>query len=367
MVFAMIGATAAVVVPRRLLARPAGIACAVVGIPLAVLAAAPAVRDLLTQSPIALPSVVVRAAAAMPAWHPGRVLLDPQPVTLLIVLGVAAVAIAILATSGRDAYPELYALSIARIDHSERRQLRLTSQSAPRKAAARQRARPVLGAPPGVLIIVWKSIVEFRRRSSRIVVIGGAVVWCVAGFLLTHVDASIGASVLFTGILNIMIFSGLTATNSIATEMRRPLFWLSPSPLFERLCALAVGRTWRPVLTLELVAIGVVAGGGGMDELLGLSVAFPALAALQTGAGFAAFSFLPSAADARGPVVMLRLVVALVLLAPPVVLMGIVSAALKLPIAAGIGAATALALLEAVALVGIAAWRLDGHIDRLPA
>jgi hypothetical protein len=369
-VIAMIGAAAAVVVPRRLLPPPAGIICAVVGVPLGLLALAPAVRDAVTQSPLPLPAIFTQVAAAIPAWHPGYVLLDPQPQPLLIVLGVAATAIAILASSGRDAYPELYALSIARMDHSERRQLRWTSNAATPKAtpakAVRDRVRSVPGPPAGVLVIVWKSVVEFRRGTTRGLVIGGAIAWCIAGFSLAHVDASVGASVIFTGIANVLIFSGLAATSTLAAEIRRPLFWLAPSPLFDRLCALAVGRTWRTVFTLELSAVGFAAGGGGLNATLALAVAFPVLALLQTGAGFAVFALFPSAGDARGPAMMLRLIVAFVMLAPPLVAFGIVVLGFGVPITAGIGAAVVIAFVEAGALVGLAAWRLDGHVDRLP-
>jgi hypothetical protein len=163
--------------------------------------------------------------------------------------------------------------------------------------------------------------------------------------------------------VNVMLLVGISATSALSNEIRRPLFWLASAPLFDRLCALALARIWRTIATLEIVAAGYAAGGGGFVETLVIAAGLPALVALLAAVGFAVYALYPSTADWRGPVAALRLFVSIVLLAPVLALYFLV-AAFSSPVIA-LGAVVALALLEAAALLGIAAWRLDGHVDRL--
>lgn len=368
LIVAMMAAAAAVVVPRRLLPAPAGIVCACVGAPLALLAAAPAIRDVLAQAAVPLPRALAdRVLAALPPWHPGTVLLEPSLVWLGAVAAVVAVAIAVLAAAGRDAYPELYAMSVARIDRLERwRQRRARGVLGESPAPVRRRTLTAGTAPAGVLIFVWKSIVDFRRQVP-LVYVGAGIVGCgLAGFAAARF-VSTGEGALFSAligvVINVLVLVGITATSALYNEIRRPLFWLAPAPLFERLCALALARIWRTIIMLEIVAAGYAFGGGGTPETLVVAAGLPALVALLAGVGFAVYAFYPSTADWRGPVAVLRLLVSIVLLAPVFVLYS-VGAAFVTPLAA-LGAAALLALLEAGALLGIAAWRLDGHVDRL--
>jgi hypothetical protein len=98
-------------------------------------------------------------------------------------------------------------------------------------------------------------------------------------------------------------------------------------------------------------------------DTLVLAIELPAVVALLTSVGFVAFALLPSSADARGPVTLLRFGLSLVLVVPPLVLGGVAAmVAGSLP---ALGGAAFLALCEAGALIGIAAWRLDGHTERL--
>jgi hypothetical protein len=365
---ATLSAAAAITVPRRLLPRPAAIVCSVVGGILVVVALAPALRDVVM---VSAPLVPAPAAAAVlrfvPAWHPGVLLLAPDPRALLGILAVAGGAIALLAVVGRDAYPELYALSIARLDRLERWRSRRDDRSA-QTAGRRRGISADLPAPAGVLVFVWKSVVEFRRRSQRVTILGEAALWCVAGFLAARLVA-LDHDALFTAligiIVNLMIGIGVTATRELARELRRPLFWLSPTPLFERLCALALARIWRPIATFELVAAGFALGGGAVADSLVFAVGFPAFVALLAGVSFCVFIWFPSAADAVGPALVARLGLSIVLVLPPVVLSG-VAAALAGPLA-GLAALVLLALIEAGALMGAAAWRLDGRVDQLAA
>jgi hypothetical protein len=367
--FAIVTAAAAVVVPRRLLPRPAAIACVVVFAPLVVLAIAPAVRDVVEHAPLPLPRPLMSTMLTLvPAWHPGRVLLEPHPLWLVPVLAVTAAAIVILSSAGRDAYPELYALSISRIDRLERwRRRRTHSVSEP---AAMHGSLGNIPAPPGVLVFVWKSMVEFGRRTRREYIVGGAVLCCIAGYAAARLAKADGEAFFATlggVIVNLILvvgIVGITATNTIAGEIRRPLFWLARAPLFERLCALALARIWSTVAALELVAICFAVGGGSAVGTLFFALGLPALVALLAAVGFTTFALFPGPVDLRGPVTILRLGLSATLLGPPFVLAVLITALFDAKLAALIAAVT-LAVIEAAALMGIAAWRLDGHVDRL--
>jgi hypothetical protein len=368
--FAIIAAGAAVVVPRRLLPRPAGIACAAAFTPLAVVALVPALRDALEASALPLPAALMsRILAVLPAWHPGHVLLEPHPIWLFAVLGVAAAAIAVLAAVGRDAYPELYALSIARIDRLERWRRRRETSVSPVTAL---RGRVTVPAPPGVLVFVWKSVVEFLRRTKREYIAGGALLCCSAGYVAARLASADGkvffstlASVVVNAILIIGIV-GITATNTIAGEIRRPLFWIARAPLFERLCALALARVWTTIAMLELVAVSFALGGGSLVGTAFFALGLPALVGLLAAVGFATFALFPGPLDLRGPVTVLRLGLSIILLIPPFVVAVLIAAIFGAALL-GLGLAVLLAVVEGAALIGVAAWRLDGHVDRLAA
>ncbi len=367
--FAIVTAAAAVVVPRRLLPRPAAIACGIAFTPLVVLAVAPAVRDVVARSPLPLPKPLASLIlAVIPAWHPGHVLLAPHPLWLIPVLAVAAAAIVLLASAGRDAYPELYALSIARIDRLERwRQRRRASVAVPVAVHGNRFAVP---APPGVLVFIWKSVVEFGRRTKREYMLGGSVLCCVAGFAAARwakADAEAFFTTLGMAVVNLVLIIGIigiTASNTIAGEIRRPLFWLARAPLFERLCALVLARSWATIAALELVALSFALGGGSVAGTLFFAVGMPVLIAFLGAVGFATFALFPGPVDLRGPVTVLRLGLSAILLIPPFVLAVLVAAIFDVSLA-GLIAGVLLAIVEAGALIGIAAWRLDGQVDRL--
>jgi hypothetical protein len=318
-----------------------------------------------------LPAAVTSAIlGTIPAWHPGRVFLEPSLGWVLAALALAACATAILAGAGSDSYPELYALSIAQIDRLERWRARRRGAAGAATAPAAAAQRVVAAgrwAPAGVPIYIWKSVVEFGRQRRPALIAGGYLAWCVAGFaagnLFVRSDDAVFFAVAGTSINLILIF-GVTATGAVASEVRRPMFWLADTPLYERLCALVVAQVWRPVATFEAVALGFAVGGGKPIELLFIAVGLPALVVLLAGAGFVAYALFPSAADWRGPVLALRVVLCMVFLIPPLVLFGIAAATLNVPIPALLGASL-LAVFEGAVLVGVAAWRLDGHIDRL--
>ena len=354
------GATLAVL--RRLLGRGAGFAWAIVGIALCMLAAAPLARDAVVQLPAYVPpAFAVWILAVIPPWHPGSVLLAPDPRVFAGIITIALAGVCALAAAGRDAYPELYAFAVARIELRE-----FARPSAVRAAVAMHRPAFVIPAP-GALAFVWKSVIEFRRTVRTAYAAGGALTLVVAGFGAAHFfgphdDIFPTALAIFA---NLLVLSGNQLALRLAVELRRPLFWLAPDSLFKRFCGLAVGQTWQRTLASILVGVGYGLGGGSLNRLLLLWLAIPAFIVLVTATGFAAFALFPNVADQRGPAVALRSFSSVLLLIPPAVVF-VVAGVLIAPRVGLIGA-TLLAFVESGCLIGFAARQLDGRIDRVPA
>jgi hypothetical protein len=183
---AMFGATRTVLLARNLAPRPWPAICLAAGIPLGLVAMEPAVRDvagwLAPYQPLA-----ARTRDVLPAFHPGIALLAPTPLFLIVPLAILAATIALVARGGRDAYPELYALSLARIDNAA-----YLAERRNRKGDAKPGRRAIavaLPAPSGSLVILWKSVVEFRRAHPTLwTLLFGAAIWIAVGFAFARLS-----------------------------------------------------------------------------------------------------------------------------------------------------------------------------------
>jgi hypothetical protein len=282
---------------------------------------------------------------------------------------VAALATAAFAFAARDAYPELYTISLANLDFRERmRSRRLRSGDAtrftPREVAAIRSTRTSLLR--GAAAFIWADALAFSRRVSPITTAAVAAIALVIGAALALFSRH--DPELFYGIA-IGTFPGLsvavTATIGVrlAPVLRLPLFWLGDVNLIARLAAWAFGGFWRDGALVALAAIGYVTiAQHPLGPLLALLAALGYLA-LTRSIGLAVFALLPRAVDQRGPAVLIRTLLAFGLIVPPTV-GGIAMAFASGPIG-GVLAGTAVALIEATALVAFAAWRLTGRVDRL--
>ena len=354
---------AAIPLPRRLLHGAGAAGAMVVGSIVMLLAAVPIARDALTSFPTHLSAQVV---PYLPEWHPGMVLFEPPTLRSLVVLAamaaITATAVIALARAARDAYPELYALSLERFMRVERRRQRRLGGSFGRSRTA----LPVRGAtgtsrvPGGALVSVWRAWTEYRRKNSPRSTALETSVLLIAGYLLGRIEGrniDFLASVGFT-LGQVLFVFAIIATSRLGAELRRPMFWLSGTTLFERLGALALAESWRPIAWSVLAGIGLAAGGAPALIVTGAVFAGPACVLLSTAVGFMLFSLLPNDVDQRGPLMIVRWILSYVFVAPAIaggVLAGI---ALNSGFAGLLAAATA-ALLEAAVLVGLASWKLD--------
>jgi hypothetical protein len=371
---AFFGAAAAaitsVALPRALARGTMRVTMIVLGSTIGLIAALPLVADALRLfGPADTPAVL----RDLP--HPGVVLTALSNGDLRAIvppLLIAAIATAAFALAARDAYPELYALSLANFDFRER--LR-SKRSQPADAAATP-PRAFSGIRSarrswwsGSLTFIWIDALMFSRRVSPVRTALVASLALAAGVILALFSRH--SPELFFGIA-IGTFPGLcvAVTSTVGVRLgpalRLPLFWLGDAPLAARLAAWTFGGFWRDAALLALVVCGFLALP---DDPRAPGIAFVGalgLLALTRTVGVAVFALLPNALDQRGPAVLLRTLLSFALLAPPVVAGIVTSIVLPRPSPfAGTMVGTTLALAEAAALIVFAAWRLVGRVDRL--
>lgn len=354
---------AAVPLARQLLARPfvpLAIAAGTIAICVAPL---PLIRDAVTTFAPATP--VGNILARLPAFHPGRILLADagiQFAAIAALLACAAGLFVYVARGARDAYPELYELSMKRIARTERLRGGIVMAALQRTPRGPERSESLArGAPPGVAIFIWRAWTEYRRtnsvRSTTIetaVLLGGS--YAIARLTAaTEPETVIALAAPFVNIAFIIAFM---RSASLASELRRPMFWLSGATLFERLCALAVAQGWRIIGWCLLAGIGLAAGNAPAPIVVACAIAGPALVLLAGAIGYASYALLPFDVDQAGPLRLFRLLIGYALVVPPIAA-GIAVAIFERVTVVALGAASATTLLEAAVLLGFAAWRLD--------
>jgi hypothetical protein len=362
--FMAIGATP---LARQLLAKPAvpfAIAAGWIGIAVAALALA-------HDAAVAFqpPGPLGVAALALPDYHPGAILLATpgvQIATIAALLACTAALFIFVARAARDAYPELYELSMKRFNRVERLRGRFFTSGSAMPATTTVKT-PVSGVsvtggvPSGVMIFVWRAWTEYQHThnarsaglETALLLGGGYALARLTAFAHPELVISIASP-----FVTLLFLLALAKSAALGNELRRPLFWLSDTTLFERLCALAVAQSWRVIGWFVLVAIGLAAGRAPLLAIIAAAATGPAAVLLAIATGYASYALFPSEVDQRGPLLFVRLLIGYALLAPALVV-GVLSGFLLHRAIFGFATGTATALLEAAVLIGFAAWRLD--------
>jgi hypothetical protein len=369
--FAASGAAiASVALPRALARGRTRVATIAGGAALAAAAAYPLVLDALQLLHLPETAALVRAA---PAIHPGALLLalgagDLRAIA--IPLAVAACATAAFALAARDAYPELYTISLANLEWRMRaRGRRAARDGADARMPGPTAVRSTAGTRMrGALAFLYVDALMFTRRVSPVLtaVVAALALAGGAGFaVFARHDPELVFGILVGTLPGLAIAVASTTGVRLAPALRMPLFWLGDVPLAARLASWALGPFWRDAV---LVALAVSGYGAVARDVHGPLVVFAGasgLLALTRAVGLAVFALLPNGLDQRGPAVMLRAFLSFALVAPPAIAGVLVALALRAPFAAGVVAGTTVALAEAALLVIFAAWRLAGRVDRL--
>jgi hypothetical protein len=260
---------------------------------------------------------------------------------------VVAVLIASIMILGDDALPELAAASQQNLAGQRRRskpaRLRF---NAPKSVDASR-------IPTGALALLWKDWVGFRRghNSLRFWLIGcSAWALCGAGVAfgsLQWSDPSPLYTLASTTAVLVLVIAPYSASVGLAADLSKPLFWLSRSSLRERLAAWTFGRAWRGGVALGLAPfVAGVATGDVQLAIISVPVTLTTFWSLQA-LGVGLYAIFPNPIDARGPVMMLRLLVTLVYVLPACLVAGL--SALS-------GSGAYVAALAFVTIMGIEGW-----------
>lgn len=365
-------AVASVALPTALARGTTRVALLVAGSAVAVLSALPLVIDGLRIVRFPGSAALLRR---VPEFHPGVVLsaLAAGDFRLLALpLAIAACATAAFMLAARDAYPELYTISLANIEWHERVCSRRDARGARGAAdAPRRKTAPSTthSRLRGALAFVWIDAIMFGRRVAppvaalvaALALAGGAVL----GAFVRADNADVVFSILFSSAPILYIAIASTTGIRLAPALRLPLFWLGDVPLAARLAAWTFGPFWRDALVVALAVAGFITVSRIAAVPLAVFVAILGLLMLTRTIGLAVFALLPHALDQRGPAVMIRVFLSFALLMPTVVAGAFAAFLSGSPVLAATIAATATALVESALLVMFAAWRLAGRVDSL--
>jgi len=297
----------------------------------------------------------------------------PQAQFVLLALACAVIAAGSIAAS--DAYPELWEAS-SRL--YARRSLVASGRGLWNRQAWRDlrdvdHDRPQLQledvpsasgqhAPRGALTLVWREWIALQRSSRGLHwpvlwLLGAAVFGFLAG-IAARGRPIFDILVPLVALVNIIVIIGSQSTISLASELRRPIWWLSHSLLRDRVLTWILGSTLR--IGPPLVA-GVVMAGVAMHSWVIALAAGPLIAGalfLIQSIGVASYVALPGRHDVRGPGFMLRVLITYTSLGLPAIVWALVQTVSQNEFA-GAAAGLLIAVMESWLLLLFSSARLE--------
>jgi len=230
---------------------------------------------------------------------------------MLLVLSAVTIA-----TLGGDALPELYAVT---------QRAALSTRGREHDDGARfasRRSRNGVRVPPGAFAVIWKDWIGFKRGRSIVWLwISGCVFWLACGVGVGLIDQYYHDTALvitLVGLTGLLLIFGTPSSAAIviASDLGKPLFWLSSAPLRSRIAAWTFARTWRGAIAIALgpIAAGVVLGDVRLMLIAPPSI-FATFWALQA-LGVGLYAVFPNPLDARGPMMFVRILATLAFALP---------------------------------------------------
>ncbi|HEV3155354.1 MAG TPA: putative ABC exporter domain-containing protein [Candidatus Baltobacteraceae bacterium] len=292
----------------------------------------------------------------------------------LVALGAlyafAALLVALSLVTGTGLIADLYAASMQALTYRERAKRSGGAVFAMEHAYHTRRGgalQTVFGGVRGPWTIAWKESIAFTRSPSmqRLFLLGFAVC-AVAGFVFGNVAAasrdSLEESIAFaaTSANLVIMFVAMGSAIGLAADLRKPLWWMGPDPLWLRLVAWMAGTSWRLAVCLTA---GIVAWAAAMRvpaiALAGIPIALAGVIQLRA-VGLLLYALFPSTIDQRGPLALVRALLTYLLALPPAVA-GIAALLLLRSAPAGVACAVAVSAAETALLVALAAARISGR------
>lgn len=297
-------------------------------------------------------------------------LLSGNPVAMGVLYGCGIALLGISLAIGRDLYPELYASSLRAMSFRQRQHQGGTAAFSMEHTYAQGEA-PVLARlfdrVSGPWTIAWKEWIAFLRSSSMQRIFALGAFGCAAGGALlgtfsSHTKDPLGAtiSISATAANMVVVFVAMGSAIGLGSDLRKPLWWMGPDPLWMRLFAWIVGTSWRLAFCL---AIGLTAWSIAMRQpvvaLAGVPLALASVLYLRA-VGLALYALFPSSVDQRGPLAMVRALLTYALAAPPAIA-GIAIGLVFHTVPAGVAAALLVSVAETASLVAFASARISGR------
>jgi len=323
---------------------------------------------------LVLLSTLIAPALHAPAYrieHLGaggavNAVLAGNPFAVWSFFGAAAFAIAGSIAMGTGLGPDLYAASLRASQFRDRAKRGggavFTMEHAYRRSGGSSEGREPLR---GSWTIAWKEWLALRRSGSiqRLFVLGvGACIAC--GTILGRTAAAskdplletAGFAAMATNL--VVMFVAMGSAIGLAADLRKPLWWIGPDPLWMRLLAWMCGTSWRVALALFA---GIAAWALAMHSLgvalAGLPVAAAAVLQLRA-VGLVLYALFPSSIDQRGPLALVRALLTYLLALPPSVV-GVAGALLLHSAAIGALLAVGASAAETALLLALASARIS--------
>jgi len=252
-------------------------------------------------------------------------LLQGDPRAILAILFILAALAGSVFILGDDALPELYMASLgARANRARRKR----GPESDYVASERSRSTRI---PGGSLALVWKDWITFRRgRGTLRLWRFGAIAWMGCGVAVGLVkihwnDATPIYTLVAGSVVLVLVLAPFNASLGLASDLSKPLFWLNVAPLRQCLAAWTAGRSWRGgiILGLAPLAAGVVTDNATL-AFFSIPLALAGYWSLQT-LGVGLYAIFPDPIDARGPMLLFRLFITGVYVAPAAIAYGLIS------------------------------------------
>jgi hypothetical protein len=318
------------------------------------------------------PSRLATAIEGLGAGYAFNVLFDGYAPALAALFGTGCALIVLTYMTGTNLYPDLYAASLRVLSFRERQRrgagAAFTMEHGYEHREVRTASRFFFfNALSGPWTIAWKEWIAFLRSPSMQRVFWfGLLASCASGALFGAVAARSPApleeSLSFASVASnmIVIFVAMGSAIGLAGDLRKPLWWLGPDPLWKRLVAWTVGTSWRMAACICAGVLGwSVTMHTAVVAIAGIPLSIATVLYLRA-VGLALYSLFPSTIDQRGPLAMIRALLTYLLAAPPAVA-GILTGVLFRTLQGGVTAGILVSLLETLLLIAFASGRIDGR------
>ena len=303
-----------------------------------------------------------------PVLHFGQVYVAGAHGDLGVMLAtgsILAICIVSLVMLSRDRYPELYELSRSAWELRSRfKEGRLHLLGDEGKHDLSDAALRKI--PSGAAVLLWTNWQMFCRHNMKNWPFIRPMLAVAFGLFVgsLHVEPHKLVGLLGIAFCMTTTFSSLIDAVRVGATIRHPIFWLTKTTFTARLAMTLFSWYWRSAFDVMMFGVGlVIVGSDPRMTMLAITVAI-VVVWLQRCIGLISFAMLPSRSDLGGPLLVVRFMISLLMIMPPI-FCGVYLGARAQDAGLGFVVALGIALVEGVILIFSAAKLLDGRFDRI--